>query len=131
MTTYLFQAQFASSIEMGFKRSTIRQTDKGVKVGHVIFLNCEGFRSLGMGEITGIYKIALLENTIWINGFCHSNPVVFDLIAIAEGFENYKVMKAWFVENYNIEPDDFYFSGFIHFWKVFKETRTGIPKINY
>lgn len=124
MPAYNFQKQFAPLVESGQKPCTIRQTDKGAKVGDTAYLytgqRTKQCRKLGEGTIVDVSPIK-----IWLTylGFPivevkYSNEQALlyvgyhaDNFAKRDGFQSADEMVSWFDNQYGLP-----FNGFLHEW---------------
>jgi hypothetical protein len=126
MPAYNFMARFATLVESGEKRQTIRQTDKGAKPGDTAYLytgqRTKQCRKLGEGRITAVLEILISrfddgiffarvmqinETQVWLVG------KELDSLAIADGFSGGEEMVAWFEKQYGLP-----FFGYLHEWKL-------------
>ena len=129
MPAYNFQKQFAPLVESGQKCQTIRQTDKGAKVGQTAYLyygqRTKQCRKLGEGTITEVWPIK-----IWLTylGYPVAEikypglqiPIIYtgyhiDNLAKDDGFQSGDEMVSWFAKQYGLP-----FNGFLHKWTLNK-----------
>lgn len=121
MPAYNFQKQFAPLVESGQKLCTIRQTDKGAKVGDTAYLyyaqRTKQCRKLGEGTITSVVPI-----TLWIDQLInprvkgtlpsgHIIDISADDVAKQDGFQTVEEMFSFFAKKYGLP-----FNGFLHTW---------------
>lgn len=123
MPAYNFSPEFADDVEHRRKRSTIRLTDKGSKVGDTAYLytgqRTKECRLLGTSTLVAVEPIEIMEFCIYIGNSSNAiyEPAVIDLIARSDGFKDYADMAAWFKAKYNIKSlTETPFVGFLHVW---------------
>lgn len=129
MPAYNFSPEHAENVERGIKTQTIRQTDKGAKIGDTAYLftgqRTPQCRSLGTGTLVMVQPISLYDDCIMFDAWhIFREQWLIDYLARADGFNDYNAMAAWFREKYKIksltnEP----FLGYLHSWILNKEAK--------
>ncbi len=117
-----FQARFASLVESGRKRQTIRpyrKDGRDPKPGETLYLytgmRTKVCRKLGEATCSSIYHVTIRKNEIWLYGGLNFRSL--DDFARADGFRNFSEMEKWF-ERYHKLP----FSGMLIQWKTLRKT---------
>lgn len=126
MPAYNFKLRFASLVENGQKRQTIRQTAKGARRGVKAYLytgqrtaNC---RKIGEGTITDVMPIEIgrlscgepyAEVTEHDGNLTHMVYEQLDSLARDDGFSNGEEMVEWFDTLYGLP-----FTGYMHKWAL-------------
>ena len=103
-----FKKQFKEKLNTGRKTSTLRKHKKPHKQGDMVQIYCPSPRS-GKGEKLFNAKITLTQNV----KYCPKDGILFlgsdklgldignkHVLAITEGFENFKEMNDWFLKEY-------------------------------
>lgn len=121
MPAYNFSPEFADDVEHRRKRSTIRLSDKGAKVGDTAYLfsgqRTKECRLLASRTLVAVERVELMESSLWLDGEYFHEPAMIDLIARSDGFKDYADMAAWFKAKYNIKSlTETPFIGFLHVW---------------
>ncbi len=121
MPAYNFSPEFANDVEHRRKRSTIRLSDKGAKVGDTVYLytgqRTKECRLLGTSVLIDLTRFALFENSIFFDARYYSSTPILNLIARSDGFTDFEEMKNWFKAKYKIQSlDKAPFSGYLHVW---------------
>lgn len=121
MPDYYFQQRFASLVESGAKRQTIRRTNKGARSGDMAYLRMGApSRKLGEGTITDVLPIEIGRHACgepyaivtWLDGKpTHLAHLDLDALARDDGFANGEEMAAWFADQYGLP-----FAGYLHMW---------------
>jgi hypothetical protein len=104
-----FQDRFAGKVETGAKRQTIRAERKdgripkvGEKIRHYTGMRTKNCRLLCDAVIVSVDQVVVDPRGVWINGdFLLGEDR--EAFAIADGFENWADMKAWFLNKHG--PD--------------------------
>ena len=112
MFVRMFKPQFARLVELGMKRQTVRPTPKRMPLrGDRISLRAwsdKPYRSpqriLREAIISEVVSIRIEKGRIWVAGQSHitkypqrsSGDQTLDSFAMADGFESWDAMEAWF-----------------------------------
>lgn len=129
MPVYNFQKQFAPLVESGQKPCTIRQTDKGAKVGDTAYLytgqRTKQCRKLGEGTIVAVSPIKIWVIYLWgpVVEVRYSDKIEsmryvgyhLQNFAKNDGFQSADEMVSWFDNQYGLP-----FNGFLHEWVLNK-----------
>lgn len=121
MPAYNFSPEFADDVEHRRKRSTIRLSDKGAKVGDTVYLyagqRTKDCRLLGTSTLVAVEPIEIMESSLWFNNRMLHDSATIDLIARSDGFKSYADMAAWFKAKYEVKSlNETPFIGFLHVW---------------
>jgi hypothetical protein len=114
----MFKPQFARLVENGLKRQTVRPTPKRMPLrGDRISLrewSDKPYRSpqriLREAVISEVVKIRIETGRIWVAGQSHitkypqrsSGDQTLDSFAMADGFESWDAMEAWFQDQHGL-----------------------------
>jgi hypothetical protein len=105
MVAYNFQAQFATAVESGEKRQTIRAEGKRrhAREGDLIQLytgmRTKACRMLGEAVCSKSTYCAIYEDRITTGNYPNTD---FDEFARADGFRDFEHMKEWFRETHGL-----------------------------
>lgn len=124
MPAYNFLKKYATLVESGQKRQTIRRTTKGATRGAPAYLytgqRTAHCRRLGEGTITAVRPIEIGRHACgepYASITDHSGKRIhlahgdLDALAIADGFANGEEMAEWFASKYGLP-----FTGYLHQW---------------
>lgn len=127
MPAYNFKKQFASLVESGQKRQTIRKTAKRAKRGAKAYFytgqRTAHCRKIGEGTITSVRPIEIGRHACGepyasiteLDGrHTHFAHYMLDLFAQDDGFASGEEMAAWFEAQYGLP-----FTGYLHEWVPF------------
>lgn len=125
MPAYNFNPRFANLVAHGYKRQTIRQTDRGAREGQTAYLyvgmRTKRCRKLRTGTITEVCPIEIGRNgcgepyaTVWYSGMVGTDLTHLDLDSFAadDGFCSGAEMVGWFEAQYRLP-----FHGYLHKWE--------------
>ncbi len=105
MVAYNFMPRFASLVESGEKRQTIRRegkrihADRGDKVHLFTGMRTKDCRKLGEGVCIQSAFVTISETGAHVNGVVVSN---LDPFARRDGFRDFDEMKAWFRDTHGL-----------------------------
>ena len=129
MPAYNFSPEFADVVESGRKCSTIRQSDKGAKIGDTAYLytgqRTKDCRLLGTATLISVVRIWIYHDSVSIERGCLVYQMHFlDIFARSDGFNNFEQMVNWLEKKYNIKSlSESPFIGYLHTWTLNKEVK--------
>jgi hypothetical protein len=127
MVAYSFQRQFEAPILAGIKRQTIRAHRKrhampAERMHLYVGMRTKHCRMIGTGTCSAVLPITidLAENSVLIAGVTHTGWQSLDKIAMADGFDGWLSMRAFWAVNH---PGRQLWSGLLLRWDAFMPFR--------